>query len=731
MSTEGDDAATADTIHSFGHGAAGDAPDTSHVRVSGEPPPPSSEVTLTRYELEDELGRGGMGVVLKARDKQLGRSVALKALHGELAQDEGVLKRFLVEAQVCAQLEHPNIVPVYGMEHAAGSPAFSMRLLSGLTLRKYLTECAAQVKAGAVDEDHALAARLEAFLKVCDAIDYAHSRGVIHRDLKPANIVLGEHHEVYLVDWGIAKVVGYDEPDRAEGERRTLEPEEIIAALEAQVSVDLDTATQHGEMIGTPTYMPPEQASGRVDRHGPASDQFALGMMLHELITLDLPREGRAIDQVFQACRGERVPLERDAAGQPAPPALAAIVAKATSTEIAGRYASVEALADDVRRFLRGEEVSVLPDPWARRVFKKLSARPGLVIGVVATILLAAAVAATVSAFRTVTLQRQAAEQSARLSRLTSEVVGASEAIDARFAHARTLVEGLGVSIEELAEADDPIEGELRYGVAGRLVGERGPPLSELHPVDRYGFEVSWLTPLYLYPPGVPFEQVERTVRVMAPLDRRFREVLLRSLDDEAATWPEHRQRDALDGGQTPLHVTYVGFENGLLLNYPGYEPFPDSYDPRRRPWYRASRERFGVSFGRPYPDASGSAILVPCNRALRGATGELIGVAGADMALDDLARAMRVDREGWTRSSLVDGDGAQIIDTEQAGMRLGVGLHDDAAMEAAPIEPEVLAAIEDEGTGFVRLGDELVVFDRLEAIDWTFVVRFDAAEVL
>jgi len=729
--SEGDDAATADTIHSFGHAASGDAPDASHVRVSGEPPPPSSEVTLTRYELQDELGRGGMGVVLKARDKQLGRSVALKALHGELASDQGVLKRFLVEAQVCAQLEHPNIVPVYGMEHAAGSPAFSMRLLSGSTLRRYLTECAEQEKAGRVDEEHALPERIEAFLKVCDAIEYAHSRGVIHRDLKPANIVLGEHHEVYLVDWGIAKVVGHEEPDRPEGERRTLEPEEIIAALEAQVSVDLDTATQHGEMIGTPTYMPPEQASGRVHAHGPASDQFALGMMLQELVTLELPRAGRAIDQVFQACRGERVPFERDAVGAPAPPGLAAIVAKATSVEIERRYDSVEALADDVRRWLRGEEVSVLPDPWTRRLFKRLSRRPGLVIGVVAAILVAAAVAATASAFRTVSLQRRAAEQSAHLSRLTSDVVGRSESIDARFSRARTLVEGLGVSIEELAEADAPHEGALRYGVAGRLVGAREPPLAELHEVERYGFEVSWLTPLYLYPPDVAHQDVERTIRVMAPLDRRFREVLLRSLDDEAATWPDHRQREALDEGQTPLHVTYVGFENGLLLNYPGYEPFPESYDPRRRPWYREARDRFGVTFGRPYPDASGSAILVPCNRALRSAGGALIGVAGADMALDDLARAMRVDRDGWIRSSLVDGDGAQIIDTEQAGMRLGIGLHDDAAIEAAPIEPAVLAAIEDEGTGFVRVGDEIVVFDGLEAIDWTFVARFDARRVL
>lgn len=135
--------------------------------------------------------------------------------------------------------------------------------------------------------------------------------------------------------------------------------------------------------------------------------------------------------------------------------------------------------------------------------------------------------------------------------------------------------------------------------------------------------------------------------------------------------------------------------------------------------------------FGHPYPDASGSAILVPCNRALHDSGGRFVGVAGADMALDDLARAMRIDHPGWIRSSLVHADGTEIIDTEQEGMRLGVGLHDEAPIAARPIEPEVREAFTNEVTGFVRTGGELVVFDHLEAIDWTFVVRFDASQAL
>ena len=733
MPSEGEDAATAPTIHSIA-----DA-ETSHVRVSHEPAEAASS-TEDKYELESELGRGGMGVVIKARDKRLGRCVALKALHPTLEDDATVLRRFMVEAQVGAQLEHPNIVPVYELStEDAGQPAFTMRLLgqrdpSGRTSK----ECAAPSdNPGRCTRTHSLVDAPASSSSRSRRRDRRTPtrRGVIHRDLKPANVVLGEHHEVYLVDWGIAKVLSDDEAlDReALGERRTMPSEEMMALIENQVSVDadMDTATRHGELIGTPTYMPPEQASGQLELHGPASDQFALAMMLQELITLKLPRRGAPVEQVFQACAGERYELEEDAEGKAVPPGLVAIVDKATAIDVGARYESVEAFADDVRRFIRGEEVSVHPDPWTRRVWKRLSARPGLVLGGVTALILAASLAASFSMYRTIETQRRAAAQAERLSELSGLVVGRSESIDARFAHARTLVEGLGVAIEELLANDHPVEGELRYGVAGRLVGERGPPLTDPHPVAHYPFPVSWDTPLYLYPPEVPFEAVERTIRVMAPLDRRFRAVLLRSVHDGVMTFPESRQRAMLDDGEPPLHVTYVGFENGLLLNYPGYEPFPDDYDPRRRPWYVEAREGHGVFFGHPYPDASGSAILVPCNRPLHDPEGDFVGVAGADMALDDLARSMRIDHPAWIRSSFVDADETEIIDTGQEGMRLGIGLHDDAPIEARPVERVVLDALTSHATGFVRVEGELVVFDHIEAIRWTFVVRFDARQVL
>ncbi|MEM7159742.1 MAG: protein kinase [Myxococcota bacterium] len=730
--------AEADTVDLDGRTVPSDvATQVGRVRVTRTPKGPL-DVGLAKYGIENVLGRGGMGVVVKGKDRLLGRSVAIKTLHPGLENDAANRRRFIIEAQVGAQLEHPNIVPVYSMEQGDEALAFTMRLLGGQTLDGFLKECKEQVEAGAVDEEHALPERFEIFLKVCDAVDYAHSRGVIHRDLKPLNVIVGDHHEVYLYDWGIAKVLTEDgEVDRdADQTHRPLgadqlEPKPAAPDHHEDVDTSIETVTQHGEMVGTATYMPPEQARGLPQLHGPASDQFALGMILRELVTLERPRRGPAFQQIRQAAAGIRFEFEVDAEGQRIPPGLVAIVDKATAHEASDRYESVEAFADDVRRYARGSQVSVYPDPWTRRVFKYLSRRPALVLGTIATLILAAALTAILGLVRTVETQRRAVSQSERLSALTSDVVGRSEAIDASFARTRMLVEGLGVAVEDLLEHDEPIDGELRYGVSGRLVGERGPALASPHPVQRYGFDVSWQTPLYLYPAEVPFADVERTIRVMAPLPERFRAVLMRSLDERAVNWPRAKQLSSLDAGEPPLHVTYAAFENGLLLNYPGYVPFPDDYDPRRRPWYREAKGRSGVFFGRPYPDASGSAILVPCDRALHDAEGRFVGVAGADIALDDLARAMRVDHPGWIRSSLVYTDGTEIIDTEQEGLRFGVGLHNEAHMDARPIEPEVREAFTNKVTGFVRVGDQLVVFDRLEAIDWTFVVRLDARQIL
>ena len=223
----------------------------------GETTQRAPRLSLASYELGEAIGEGGMGEVLLARDRNIGRNVAIKRMRGAGAAPE-LVERFLREAKIQARLDHPAIVPVYELgRDRDGQPYFTMKRLSGTTLLAKL--------AHGGDSPQAL---LRAFVEVCRAIDFAHARGVVHRDLKPANIMLGDFGEVYVLDWGIARII---------------EIEDALTPAAGSPSVASEAHhTQAGALLGTPGYMAPEQASG--ERIGPAADVYALGAILFELL---------------------------------------------------------------------------------------------------------------------------------------------------------------------------------------------------------------------------------------------------------------------------------------------------------------------------------------------------------------------------------------------------------------------------------------------------------------
>lgn len=258
-----------------------------------------------RYEIHELLGRGGMGAVYRASDRRLRRDVALKVLTTELERGE-LARRLEQEARVLARLEHPGIISVHDAgELADGRPFYVMRLVRG----RRLDELAREESPGQV---------LRRFLAVCDAVSFAHSRGVIHRDLKPGNVMVGEFGEVLVLDWGVAKIAG--------GGPAGADPS-VPAEARRHHEVEPDTAD--GAIIGTPGYIPPEQSGGGKPAVDVRVDVFGLGVMLRRLLD----------------------------GARPAAP-LRAILARATAEDPAARYASVDALAADVRAWLDGTAVS-------------------------------------------------------------------------------------------------------------------------------------------------------------------------------------------------------------------------------------------------------------------------------------------------------------------------------------------------------------------------------------
>src|SRR5262245_10946388 len=264
--------------------------DSGHVVKPTSDAMPAPEHVGDRYVLYGEIARGGMGCVLRGRDAELGRELAVKVLLQKHAGRPEVVGRFLEEAQLGAQLQHPGVVPVYDAGRFGGLPFFTMKLVKGQTLAALLGERAQPTQ----DRPRLLGVALQ----VCQAIAYAHARGVIHRDLKPANVMVGSFGEVQVMDWGLAKVLdegGADDEERA-GRQRQDEGTQIRTARGGTAGSGADT--EAGSLLGTPAYMPPEQANGEVDRLDRRCDVFGLGAILCEVLTGRPPYVGRSSEEV-------------------------------------------------------------------------------------------------------------------------------------------------------------------------------------------------------------------------------------------------------------------------------------------------------------------------------------------------------------------------------------------------------------------------------------------------
>jgi serine/threonine-protein kinase len=406
----------------------------------------SASTIKPRYRVVRPHARGDRGQVFVAIDEELGREVALKEIQLRYADHPENQARFLLEGEVTGNLEHPGIVPVYGMgRYADGRPYYAMRFIRGDSLANAIRRFHQAEGAGCDPDKRTLELRqlLRRFVDVCNAVAYAHSRGVLHRDLKPANAMLGKYGETLVVDWGVAKTVGGRDEVTGSDE-----------GLLRPSSVGDSTATQMGSVLGTPQYMPPEQAAGHSDRLCPASDVYSLGATLYHLLTGQAPFEGDDAAAIMHRVQEGNFRPPRQVKKE-VPAALEAVCLKAMKLEPEDRYASAQALADEIEHWLADEPVAAYREPWTVRAGRWVRRHRTKVTGAVAGMGAAAMCLAVATVLLAAANQREREagqrEREAKnaVSRERDEVNKQNERADINLEKARKAVEDFCTNVAE------------------------------------------------------------------------------------------------------------------------------------------------------------------------------------------------------------------------------------------------------------------------------------------
>ncbi len=658
------------------------------------------------------LGRGGMGEVFVARDHSLQRNVAVKSLYPNMMKRKDLVKRFFTEVQITAQLEHPGVPPVHAVrtDPVDGTPSYTMKLVRGRTLKQYMKDSIEQ--SDNPDEEHTLEARLDVFTRICDTLAYAHTRGVIHRDLKPDNVMVGAFGQIMVMDWGVARILESEDP--------------VFETLHAPITntQEREALTQMGETIGTPAYMSPEQAQGRNDELGPAADQYALGLILYELTVLRRARKyGK--NTLLRVASGVPEDFTSGDKGKGLPREVAAIIRKATMASAFDRYEDVAELADDVRRFLRNEEVLVAPDGPIQRTTRWLSRNRSVALAAILALALLVVLVGTgtlLSGAAALAAQRaSAAQREARLDAVSRVVDRQARAMSDSMYSYREQLRGIAHAAEHaLTNPAEPIE---FYDEAAFHARETAPPDMAMSRV--YSQPISVDFPDISFGKGVVREDVLHTAHQLTRLAPILQRAQLASHSPDAPFADSAERHRLVSEVGVPIVWAYVATQDGLLVSAPGSGSLDDpDYDSRQMIWYQDVANKRQVKCDNDGIDESGLGMVVSCMAPLWSPDNRFLGVAAVDVTFDyfieHLLEAPGLDAE----SLLVDSKGRIQIRSSQKGEARDATEYDLEAFEHS-------ALLSTDESGYAEVDGTLLVWRPVGGVDWTYVVMGDADVLL
>lgn len=699
------------------------------LQVAGRAPTAARAAPATdafHYTMIGTAGAGGMGTVHIARDSELLRRVALKQLNADADANDSARTRFLREAQITAQLDHPNIVPVYALEVApGGTPAYTMKFVEGRTFHALLNEARDAFSGGQwPDETRSLPARLEHFLKVCDAIAYAHDKGAIHRDLKPANLMLGRHNEVYVMDWGLCRILR--QPDESPPDKSMVMSTPDISGSASETNV--------GDVVGTPKYMAPEQAQGRNQELDARSDQCALGLILYEMATLNPPYEGRTAYEVLaNAAVGKRRPIVHAYLRRRIPRELVAIIERATAFKPDSRYPDVTALAADIRRYLRGEAVQTRPDSFMQRAQRWIVRHRQGALNTVLGIVAVAAIAIGGLLWRNQSLFQAERLREQRLLALSAVASDIGDQVQLRFLQIEGAVKNLADSVSQALVFGQALP-QRTYFIEDFRDPARAPPDLIASALRSGKISIGW--PVWIAPTGPQRDVALAQIRKLAALQDFMRDIYARS-----ARMIESSGRDLyagplqpVSGDAGPLGSILIALADGVTARYPGWDGLPADYDPRKRPWYAIAQGQHGPQWGDPIRSIDNGPVELPLSVPLYDADGGFIGVVTAAFLPDLMIKALLEThaRPAIRAVYLLDRNG-HILAASGATIPLEKPELEQPVKQKFPVA-ELRRQVKARNSGVIegrlRGIPSVMAFDEVAPFGWSVVAVFDPREL-
>ncbi len=685
-------------------------------------PEPTSETTTKinikpgTFKIIGELGEGGVGKVFLAKDMCLQRNVAIKVLKDKKKDSRDL---FMREAQITAQLDHPNIAPLYMVKTEGGSDSdvsFVMKHIEGQTLTKLIKKAYTVYKknpSAIIEKSLTLQSRLECFIKICEGVAYAHSKNVVHSDLKPSNIIIGDYGEVYIMDWGIAKLTNDDFG------------EELI-------DTNYQESETPGEVSLTIKYASPEQINKKPVSI--SSDIFSLGIILYELVTLKPARNSSIKDNIRAAQKGTINTIFHAVKGRKVSPELKAIIQKATEYYPQNRYQNVEDLVNDIRCFISNEEVSAQPYNMFKKAWHWMSKNKELAIISALSIILLLSMSTIWSVYNEKTAIKAAKIRESRLTQLQADASKQAYSMDSYFLYIEGLLKRLAAATEYLLN-DAPENNDKVFYLDDFKNSETAPLDYKIAPL--YNKYVSLDYPVAKLAPNVKKEDVDPVMKKLAPLRHHYFRVMVESSKD-ALVMDKEEGIDLLSNQGVPIRWVYLGTESGVMFAFPGKSTYKPEYDPRMRPWYALGANQMKVKWGNPYNDSQGQGLCLPCAVSIFDNKGLLFGVMGMDITFNDIIRnyLTRTSELGKIEESyLLDERGQIVISSDNlTNDSLPVDEEGKLLLKKFPARAVVESVLKKE-SGLIELvkdhEKQLVVFYQLPSLQWYYVERFRAASVL